>query len=336
MMHRVYKTLARGLLALALLAAPAVPAALAAQPLPEAGEAAEAISLRLNVEIDGDVVRLGDLFHGIAEPARAATPVAKAPEPGATVEIGARWLAAVARAHRLPWQPRSRYERVTLKRNALEITGEEIEEALRQELSDHGLSGDVRLALDMPGQRLRLPSTAERSLRVTRLTLDASSGRVLAHVAAPAHGTPLATLSVTGRALEMTEVPVLTRNMRPGEIIRARDIEWMSVQANRLSRTTVVDHATLLGMSPRRPIRAQDLVRATDLQSPVMVGKNNLVTIRLQTERMQLSVQGRALEDGAEGDVIRVMNTKSNTVVNAVVLDTGSVLVVPATVTAQR
>ncbi|WP_193371060.1 flagellar basal body P-ring formation chaperone FlgA [Pelagibius marinus] len=294
------------------------------------------LTLRAGSVIEDDVVRLRDLFDGIADPAVAETPVAKAPQPGASIDVGARWLAAVAKAHGLPWQPRSRYERINLRRDSHDIAGEEIEEALRTALADQGLDGEVRLSFDQPGLRLRLPSTAERSLRVTRLTLDPSSGRFLAHVVAPAAGEPKATLSVTGRALEMTEVPVLTRRVNPGEVIRARDIEWMSVQANRLTRTTVVDVASMIGMSPRRPIRAQDLVRSTDLQSPVMVTKNTLVTIRLQTSRMQLTVQGRALEDGAEGDVVRVMNTKSNTVVNAVVVGGGSVIVVPATVTAER
>ena len=60
-------------------------------------------------------------------------------------------------------------------------------------------------------------------------------------------------------------------------------------------------------------------------KTPIMVAKNSLVTVRLQNERMQLTVQGRALEDGAEGDVVRVMNTSSNTVVSAVVVDSGVV-----------
>ncbi len=294
------------------------------------------VTLRISSVVEDDVVRLRDLFDGIAEPALAETPVAKSPQPGASVEVGARWLAAVARAHGLPWQPRSRYERITLRRDSHDIPSEEIEDALRLALADQGLDGELQLAMDNPGLRLRLPSTAERSLRVTRLTLDQSSGRFLAHVTAPAHGEPQATLSVTGRALELTDVPVLGRRVKPGEVIRARDIEWVSVQANRLTRTTVVDADSLIGMSPRRPIRAQDLVRSTDLQTPVMVTKNSLVTIRLQTARLQLTVQGRAMEEGAEGDVVRVMNTKSNTVVNAVIVDTGTVVVVPATITAER
>ena len=45
---------------------------------------------------------------------------------------------------------------------------------------------------------------------------------------------------------------------------------------------------------------------------------------------MVLTVQGRALEDGAAGQVVRVMNTKSNTVVNGVVVKAATVRVVQA------
>ena len=330
-MQRTISGLSIGLLALALLLMPQ-PGARAATQLP----VEDLVTLRASSVVEDDVVRLQDLFSGIADPGLAATPVAKAPQPGASLDVGARWLAAVAKAHGLPWQPRSRYERVNLRRSSHDIPAAEIEEVLRQALAERGLAGEVRLALDNPGLRLRLPSTGERSLRITRLTLDGGSGRFLAQVAAPAQGEPVATLSVTGRALEMTEVPVLTRNAKAGEVIRARDIEWMSVQVNRLTRTTVVDAAGLIGMSPRRTIRAQAMIRSTDLETPVVVAKNSLVTIRLETERMQLSVQGRAMEDGARGDVVRVMNNKSNTVVNAVVIDAGRVVVRPATLAAER
>lgn len=319
----------------AILACLALLVALLLPQLPARAAAAveDLVTLRAASVVEDDVVRLRDLFDGIQDPALAETPVARAPKPGASIDVGARWLAAVALAHDLPWQPRSRYERVNLRRDSHEIQSAEIENALMAALADQGMDGEVRLAIDNPGLRLRLPKQSERSLRVARLTLDPASGRFLANVVAPAQGEPQASLSITGRALEMTEVPVLTRRVNPGEVIRARDIEWMSVQANRLTRTTVVDAATMIGMSPRRPIRAQDMVRSTDLETPVVVTKNTLVTIRLQTTRMQLSAQGRALEDGAEGDVVRVMNTKSNTTVNAIVIDAGTVVVAPAAVT---
>jgi len=321
------------LLALALLVA-AGPAAARAKDKPAA--VAEIVTLRLDAVVEDEVVRLDDLFEGIADPAKAEIPVARAPEPGVSVEIGARWLYAVAQAHDLPWQPRSRYERIVLQRASRDVPAEEIEAALRDALAEQGVAGDVQLMLDNPDLRLRLPSNSAGGLRIARLTVDPSNGRFLAQAVAPAAGEPQARLAITGRALAMTEVPVLRDNLKPGEIIRERDIEWVSMPANRLTRTTVVDSQTLVGMTARRPIRAQDVIRTTDLQTPVMVAKNSLVTVRLATDRMQLTVQGRALEDGASGDVVRVMNTKSNTVVSAVVVDSGTVEVVPARITAQR
>ena len=79
--------------------------------------------------------------------------------------------------------------------------------------------------------------------------------------------------------------------------------------------------------SPRRPIRPDRPVRAADLREPVLVRKNSLVVLRLETERMVLTSQGRALQDGAGGQIIRVMNTKSNTIINGMVADRGVVRV---------
>lgn len=294
------------------------------------------VTLRPVAVVEDSVVRLADLFDGIADPALAQTPVARAPEPGVSIEVGARWLYAVAGAHALPWQPRSSYERITLTRASRDIPAEAIVAALRDALAEQGLTGEMDLALDNPDPRLTLPADSAGGLRIARLTLDPGSGRFVAHAVAPASGEPQARLAITGRALALTEVPVLRSGLKPGEVIRERDITWISVAANRLTRTTVVDSAALVGMTPRRPIRAQDVIRTTDLQTPVMVAKNTLVTIRLRTDRMQLTVQGRALENGAEGDAVRVMNTQSNTVVTGVVVNRGAVEVVPARITAQR
>lgn len=324
------KTIA--LLAIALLLGTAPLDAPAAAPAP----AGDLVTLRVAAEVEDEVVRLGDLFDGIADPALAATPVARAPEPGASVEVGARWLYAVAHAHKLSWQPRSRYERITLKRASHDVPTVEIEAALREALTDHGITGDVQLVLDNPDLKLTLPANSAGGLRIARLTLDPSNGRFLAQAVAPAAGEPQARLAITGRAIALTEVPVLRSAKKPGEVIQERDIEWMSVPASRLTRTSVTDAASLVGMTPRRPVGAQNIIRTTDLQTPIMVAKNSLVTLRLQTERMQLTAQGRALDNGADGDVVRVMNTSSNTVVSAVVVDSGVVEVVPARATAQR
>src|SRR3546814_20789662 len=80
------------------------------------------VTLRDAAVVEDEVVRLSDLFDGIGDPALAGTPVAQAPEPGVSVDVGARWLYAVAQAHALEWEPRSRYERPALRRTSHDVT----------------------------------------------------------------------------------------------------------------------------------------------------------------------------------------------------------------------
>ena len=95
----------------------------------------------------------------------------------------------------------------------------------------------------------------------------------------------------------------------------------------------MVDAEELLGKTPRRPIRAETPVRLTDLAVAVAVVKGSLVTIALQTANMQLTTQGRALQNGSIGETIRIANTVSNRTLEAVVVSPSEVAVLPPTST---
>ncbi len=286
------------------------------------------VLLKSSVVVDGPVVHLGDLFDGLGE--QAATPVARSPAPGKQVQVNARWLAAVAQAFAVDWRPSSQLDGSVIARSSIVIESQQIEDATIDALRRRGIQGNLSLILDNPALRLHLPSDSEPSLMITGLTHNPLTGRFTAHLIAPAEGTPLARATISGRAVEMVDVPVLRRRMLPGAVIRERDIEWRGVRADRLGRNVVRDQANLVGKSPRRPIRAGEPVRGNELRKPILVPKNSLVTIRLQTARMVLTVRGRAMEPGAQGDVIRVVNTKSNTIISANVTKPGIVEVISA------
>jgi flagella basal body P-ring formation protein FlgA len=55
------------------------------------------------------------------------------------------------------------------------------------------------------------------------------------------------------------------------------------------------------------------------------VTKGNLVTIEMRNAGMSLSTQGKALEEGSLGDVIRVTNISSNKIIEAKVNGTNRV-----------
>lgn len=283
------------------------------------------VSLKTTVLVEGEVLRLGDLFDGLG--AEADTAIARAPAPGRQVELAGHWLRALAQGFGLNWRPAAGQDRTVVRRVSQVIDATSVEREVLATLSRRGQTGELSVLLDNPSIALHLPVSADPSLALTGFRHDPASGRFKALLVAPATGTALARATVTGRAVEMVELPVLSRRMGSAQIISAGDLDWLRMPANRVAANVARDPEELIGKSPRRAIRPGQPVRVSDLREPVLVPKNSLVLLRLETDRMTLTVQGRALEDGASGDFIRVMNTKSNTAVQGVVAEAGIVRV---------
>jgi flagella basal body P-ring formation protein FlgA len=260
----------------------------------------------------------------VSDPAR---PVAEAPAPGQSVTLDAAWLAALARSIDLPWQPATRFDQVRVTRNGVAIEPGTVKVALLQALNARGVAGDVDIAFDGEGPHLMLPVNAEPTVAIESLTFDPQSGRFAAAVAAPAIGPAEATATISGRALTMVDVPVPNRRVSPGDTITEADIAWISMPADRIAVGVVTELADITGKTPRRPLRAQQPVRSGDLVEAVAVTKGSLVTVALEGSNMTLTVQGKALQNGAIGDTIRVVNTMSNRTLDAVVISASRVAV---------
>ncbi len=320
--------LALAILALAILVLP--PAAWAGRSASPAAAAAPApVVLKSHSVVDDTVVRLSDLFDGLDVPGQAIgrTEIARAPEPGQRVEVKARWLQAVAQAYALPWRPASRFDKVTIERASQVIEGKRIEAAAIEALAERGISGNVSVVFDSPAIRMHLPTDVPASLALANFSYNPASGRFSGQVIAPAEGRTLARTAIAGRAVEMTEIPVLVRRIEPGEVIAERDIQWIATRVDRLSRNTVASQDRLLGKSPRRPLRPGERILSADLRDPLLVTKNSIVTIRLVSSRMVLTAQGRALDQGAVNDAVRVMNTRSKQIISGTVVESGQVQV---------
>jgi flagella basal body P-ring formation protein FlgA len=295
-------------------------------------QAAAPVALKSQVTVDGDLVRLGDLFHG--DVAKADVPVARAPAPGERVELQAQWLWQVARAYGVAWQPRSTLETVTLARESYLLDATAVEGLLLDELTARGMNtASLQVQLDNPRFSQHLPTAAAGRLQVAQMDHDPRTGRFAAGLRAPLDDGRTIGVNVSGRLLEIVEVPVLARRIGAGEVIGPRDIDYVALQADRVASNVVTDAASLIGAAPRRGLRPGQPVRASEIGAPVLVEKNQMVLLRVQTASMQLTAQGRALQEGARGDTVRVVNTKSNTVVTGTVAEAGLVMVTPLTAT---
>lgn len=330
----VRTALASALTAAALLAAP-LPGAGGEAFLPDLGSRpalasevaalGEPVALRSDIRIQGDIVTLGDIFSGMGE--AGETPVARAPEPGESVTLNARWLSRVAESYDVTWRPRSTLDATSLTREAQTLGQSAIVEALRSTLEERGVEDRIEIQLDNPGMRLLLPTTEPGIVTATSLSLNGSSGRFQAVLLAGDPTSPSQRLPIAGRVLRLVEVPVPSRRINAGEVISESDLEWMEVRADRLGPRDALNMDEMVGLSARRPLLSGEVVRLSQIEQPVLVNRNKLVTIELHAPSMRLSARGRALEDGARGDVVRVVNTASNKTVTGVVTAAATIAV---------
>jgi flagella basal body P-ring formation protein FlgA len=285
-----------------------------------------------HVLIRDNTIRLSDLFEGfdLNDPnGKARQAVGPAPAPGERTVYDIARLATVARAHDVDWRPRTWTDRVVVERASQKVGQDAIEAALRAEFKRRGLNGKVEIELAGRGLEMNLPTGVPATLAVQHFDYDERGGRFMAVVAASADA-PASRLTVQGRTYPLVDVPVLARRVNAGEVIQKDDIEWTAVRAEQLNRSVLTDAGRLIGQEVRRGMSAGQSVRASDIRSPIIVGKGSIVTMILHTPKMQLTSKGRAMEDASMGDSVRIMNTQSKTVVEATVVGANTVQVVPS------
>ena len=284
------------------------------------------LTLRERIMVDDDVVRLGDLFEETLSDGDVA--VSQAPKPGQTMTLDARFLQQVARAYRLEWKPASKYQKIMIGRMSQRVTAPMVRTAIADAVQERiGSASDLDVALDGGDLEFDLPTDVENSVAVSAINFDPTSNRFAAILVAPADGPPLVQRNVFGTVHEMAQVPVPTRLISAGEIIAADDLEWQPVHLARLSGNSLTDAQQLVGHMAKRPLKAGQVLRQTDVAVAPVVKKNDLIRMVVNTGQMTLSVQGKAMQDGALGQTIRVVNVNSNRQLSGTVVDAGTVTV---------
>jgi flagella basal body P-ring formation protein FlgA len=124
---------------------------------------------------------------------------------------------------------------------------------------------------------------------------------------------------VTGRFSHLVQVAVPVRDLVPGDVIAAEDLAWLGVDEKAVNSRILAEPEQLVGLEVRRPLRADKLVLARDVRAPRLIAKGDLVTVALQTPVMNLTLQGRALNDAGMHEPVRVLNLSSKKTIDGVV-----------------
>jgi len=291
---------------------------MAHQALAEAVPKAESV-------ITHDRITLGDVFDGVTE--NTDYYLAPAPATGKTVTLDVHDLTRISDAFNLGWTAGDPLQHVVIRRSSTEIDSFDIQAALQQQMTGDMKGQKFEMEMTDRSVGFHVPETADRTVNIEGLTYDAAKGTFKAVVSAAA--VPGVKKEVKGRFYQISRIPVLKDPMGFGDVISARDIDYIDMRAPEITASTVTDASRLIGQSPRRSIAALKPITASDVQMPVVVKKGDVVTMVFKTNAISLTTQGRALDSGAEGDAIRVMNTSSKHIVDAVVTGAQTVSIKP-------
>ncbi len=293
---------------------------------------AAAITPRTDVMVQDDVVMLSDMFMNI--PAAADKPIFQSPAYGQRATLNSRQLAYLAWQHGLAWRPAHALVKLVIIRDSLKLSSPDLAQAVQLEAAKTlaGKADAVMVALDNTGQQIFLPHNAEPKLSVEdfRLLPDERFTAVVKIDAMPLAAAELPQhIEVAGRLVLQRRVPVLTRRLETGSAIETQDVDYALLPERQLQADVILDVAALEGAELRRVMSAGQPLRSADLRPKRMVVKNELVEILFRQGGLELTTQGRALEDGALGDVVSVLNLQSRTRITGRVSATGQISVMP-------
>jgi flagella basal body P-ring formation protein FlgA len=200
------------------------------------------------------------------------------------------------------------------------LTPEAVAGLVREALAARGTEGRLTVAVDAPAAPLPNGAAAPMRVTVAELRYEPRTGRYDARLLARLPTGQSSVIASVGQVTALVEVPVLSRPIERGEIIRAQDVGHRSLAATALGVDTVQQEDELVGMQAARPLAAGRALRARDLVAPMLVRPGEPATMVFARGGLEVTGAGVALDQGRQGDTVRVQNAGSGEIRRAVVV----------------
>ena len=287
---------------------------------------ADTAALRAFVTLHAPVVRLSDLFTHAGR--RAHEVLGPGPAPGGRIVVPAAQLAAIAAQYGVRWHPLSPVDRTVLDRPGRPVPRADILATLHAALAQSGAPASFDVTLTGFAPPLVPPAALARPV-VEQIDYDPATGRFAAMVGIAAKGMDPLHVPVSGLVRRVVILPVATHTLLAGQVLRPADLRLSPVRA-KLQRVPMVRRLQqALGMALRRSVAVGQPLPASDLMRPALVRRGGAVLMLLDGNGLSLTAQGTALQSGAAGDTVRVVNPASHAVLEARVTGPDQVRIAP-------
>lgn len=288
--------------------------------------------LRANVTVESDVVRIGDVIDNAGTSAQIA--IYRAPDLGTTGSLPTAQVIAALQAHQVIGVETRDIKAVSVTRLARTLEGKEIESQVAHALEHRNGLGDaanLSLTFDRSVQDIRLEAWNTGAMQPVSVWFEPRNGRfdVSFEIANEANSARTK-LRFTGIAIETVEAAVLARSVERNEVLKSSDVITERRPKAEVGSDAAVRNRAV-GMQMRKQLRAGQALRVADLAKPDLVQRDENITLIYESTGLYLTVRGKALEGGTEGDVVNVLNMQSQRTVSGVVIGRRQVAISIAT-----
>jgi len=295
------------------------------RPLP--ASAADTPVLKPEVHTLSQIVTVGDFYRNAGD--FADIPLFRSPDLGTSGDVPAEQVATRARAAGLIAAGTNGLTKVVVHRRADTIGQGELGTIVAKALSaqDASLSiADIEVTLFQAPSAVHTDPGAENPVSVDHVLWSRTDGNFTLRlsVAGPEGVHPM---TLTGVAREMVEVAALIQPLQRGAILKPEDITTIRRARASVPARAIMDAGDILGYAARSNLRANSPLTRNDFERPTIIPRGEKVTITYQLPGMKLSTIGQALEDGAAGDMIDIMNLQSRRKITGTVVARGQVRV---------
>ena len=285
-------------------------------------------SLKSEVIVSSDIVRIGDLIDnaGIV----ANVPIFRAPDLGSTGTVSVEAVLEAVRNQALIGVETNGIRDVVVTRASRTVPAKEVEDAITRALStrfDIGPSKDIVVTLARDVRAIYVDPSAKGVPHVTQINFDSYSGRFEATVEIPTTVGKRNIVQLAGRAVATVEIATVARTIERGATLKDADVIMERRPRAEVGRGVVTDRGQAVGFAARSALQPGRPLRFAELMKPDLVQRNETVTLVYEVPGVMLTVRGKAIEGGAEGDVISVLNEQSKRTVQGTIVGPGRVVV---------
>ena len=283
--------------------------------------------LRQDISVEASLVTLGDLFDNAGR--YSNKPVFRSPSIGQSGTIRAERVIRAARLAGLTRIDQNNIDIVRVTHASQLVTEHDVTKAILGLLRTKGYVSssdrvDIELSSTLPDQHAT--QEAFQPFDIRDLRFNRTTGMFAARLTIGGRS-DLKPIRLKGLAKETILVPVTTRSIRKGEIIREGDITMSPMPKRQAQLARPAALKDIIGKASRQTLRPGAIANVAYFKEPNIVERSDIVTILFKTGNLTLTMRGKAMVPGTKNDVISVQNLQTNRIIRGRVVSPGLIQV---------